>query len=90
MTIHCSKCGRITIPGLSQTQETIISRLSASRLPMTAADLWRGLSTDVGSAAVQLSYLRKRIKPHGITITINKGGRGHQAAYALSTIEGSA
>lgn len=88
MTLHCPTCGRITIPGLSPTQETIILRLSASHLPMTANDLWRGLTTDVSSAAVQLSYLRKRIKPHGLTITINKGGRGNQAAYSLAPVSG--
>ena len=88
MTIVCECCHRVTISGLTRTEEAIVSRLSAANRPMTAAELWKGLSTDVRSAPVLISKLREKLQPHGVTIPAGGNGRGHHALYSIATLDG--
>lgn len=84
--LHCPSCGHTTLQGLTRTEEAIVAKLTASAVALSADEVLRGLYVDAGSLRVLVSRLRKKMEPHGWTISRGKKGIGAKATYRLEAM----
>lgn len=84
--LHCPSCGRSILQRLTKTEEAIVAKLTASVVALSADEVLQGLYVDAGSLRVVISRLRKKLEPHGWTISRSKKGIGAKATYRLEAM----
>lgn len=85
-SLHCPSCGRSILHRLTKTEEAIVAKLTTANVALSADEVLRGLHVDAVSLRVLISRLRKKMEPHGWTISRSKKGIGAKATYRLEAM----
>ncbi|TPM37037.1 hypothetical protein [Mesorhizobium sp. B2-3-2] len=64
----------------------MVTKMSKAGKPISDDELVRGINTSIDSLRTRIASLRRKLRPHGVTVTMNQGGAKKRARYELEEI----
>lgn len=83
----CPCCGRVSMDGLSRTEETMLRNLAAAATPLSTDEVMKGAWIDRGSFGPLLIRLKRKLADRGYKVTNYNRGPRSVPEYRLEPVE---